>query len=344
MKKYIFTLAIILSLLLLSGCARVPDASEAPESRQFFALDTLATITIYTARPGTDISAVFDTCEALCESCEARFSRTRPGSDIYRINHAKGQETAVSSDTFELIREGIQYAELTGGLFDISIAPVIELWGFGTDTETLPDRSALAEALSHVSYKNILLNAEAETVTLKDPAAMLDLGALAKGYIADRLKEQLLSDGVTGAIIDLGGNILTLGHKPDGSPYHIAIKAPFTDTGAYYTNNILSSDSIATAVTVADRSVVTSGIYERYKLIDGNMYHHVLNPETGYPVANSLASVSIISDTSLEGDCLSTSCLLLGKDAAIALIQSRPAVQAILIEKDGTITNVNEPK
>ncbi|HAG68823.1 MAG TPA: thiamine biosynthesis protein ApbE [Lachnospiraceae bacterium] len=333
--------AVLLVDLPLSGCS--PGSyGRTPVSLSFFALNTLSTITIYTSLPGIKASEVLDSCRELVLKYEDVLSRTKKTSDIYRINHSAGRPVTVSETTLELIRKGIEYSELSNGMFDITIAPVIELWGFGTDEMNgIPDKAALKEALSHVSFRNILLDEEALTVQLADPASKLDLGAIAKGYIADRVKERLKESGVTGAVIDLGGNILTLGSKPGGKPFNVAIKAPFTDTSSYYMGRELPEDSIAASVEITDRSVVTSGIYERYRLVDGVMYHHILDPRTGFPVDNTLASATVISDTSLEGDCLSTVCLLLGRKQAEALIKARPRLQAILIEKDGTVTRVN---
>ena len=338
MKKPFIILISLILLIIPAGCGSVPSTADPIDKRRFFALDTLATITIYETAPGTDTVKILNSSEELCEYYEGLFSRTRRGSDVYRINHSSGRETAADKSTLFLIEESLKYSELTDGLFDITIAPVVELWD--SSDETLPDSEALSEALSHVSDDNIIINKNAGTVRLKDPKAAIDLGALAKGYIADRIKEQLISDKVTSAVIDLGGNILTIGSKPDGSPYNIGIKAPFSDTSTYYAGGAIPPDGIADSVKVTNRSVVTSGIYERYRLIEDRIYHHVLNPKTGYPVDNTLAGVTIISDTSLEGDCLSTACLLMGKEKTEELINSLPDIEAVLIEKDGTLTEL----
>ena len=338
MKKNLIILIFLILPILLTSCSSVPSQPDPKEKRQFFALDTLATITVYEAEPGVDTKKALDSSEELCEYYEGLFSRTIRESDVYRINHSKGRETEADESTIFLIEESLKYSELSDGLFDITIAPVIELWDSSADA--LPESTALSEALSHVSADNIVINKTAGTVRMKDPNAMIDLGAVAKGYIADRIKEQLMADKITAAVIDLGGNILTVGSRPDGSPFNIGIKAPFSDTTSYYTEGTVFPDGIADSVKVSDRSVVTSGIYERYRLIGDRLYHHVLDPATGYPVENTLASVTVISDTSLEGDCLSTACLLLGKEKAEELINALPDVEAILIEKDGTLTEL----
>ncbi len=337
---YLIFFIILSFTALLQGCA-LKEVQKTPVKKQFFALDTLITITLYNSKaPSPDYQTILDSCEKLCGEYESLLSRTKEGSDVYELNHAGARSIAVSESTFYLIKESIKYSGLTDGLFDVTIAPALELWGFGDEEiNEIPDGESLREALSHVSYENISLNESENTVALKDPEAAIDLGACAKGYIADRLKEYLVEQGITSAVIDLGGNILTIGNKPDGTPFNIAIKAPFSNASSFYAGNPLSGESIAASIAVAGRSVVTSGIYERYKLIGGKMYHHVLNPFTGYPADNSLASVTIISDSSLTGDLLSTSCLLLGKEGAKSLISGFPDIQAIFIEKDGTITS-----
>ncbi|MCR5788336.1 MAG: FAD:protein FMN transferase [Lachnospiraceae bacterium] len=326
----LFFLVCLLSIM--PGCAgENGSVTGRPVKKQFFALDTLVTLTIYDAKEDSDPDALLDECEALCKNYEEMFSRTIEDSDIDRLNKAECAPVNVSPETLELLETALSYSALTDGLFDITIAPVSVLWEFRPDTEAsgeaaLPDPEALSEALIHVSYKNLILDTENGTVSLSDPEASVDLGAIAKGYIADRLKEKLLANGVNSAIIDLGGNILTIGKKPDGSPFRIAVKKPFSGT------------DIAASLPIENRSVVTSGIYERYFELDDKIYHHVLDPNTGFPIENELASVTIISDDSLTGDCLSTACLLLGKDASEKLVGSTEGVDAVFIERDGTVS------
>ena len=165
-----------------------------------------------------------------------------------------------------------------------------------------------------------------ERVDFAKEGMQLDLGAVAKGYIADRIKDYLLEQGVESAIIDLGGNILCVGSRPGGDPFRIGLQRPFAS----------HSETVAT-VEITDKSVVSSGIYERYFEEDGVLYHHILNPETGYPYDNGLVSVTIISDESVDGDGLSTSCFALGLEKGMELINSLPDVQAVFITEDGEL-------
>ncbi len=320
--NFIYMIVITALLTLSAGCS---SHSTAPISKTAFALDTVITVTVYHAKE----EALLDSCLALCSDYEALLSKTIPTSDIGRINAAAGQPVEVSDDTIYLLQRAIYYRELSDGLFDVTIKPTASLWDFNSkaaieNAVEPPSKAALTAALPHVGYHNIRISGN--TVTLLDPDASIDLGGIAKGYIADRLKAYLLGQGVESAIIDLGGNILTVGNKPDGSPFRIGVKRPFDTSG-----------DIITSVNITDQSVVTSGIYERCFTYDGTLYHHVLSPSTGYPVENDLSSVSIIAASSVDCDALSTVCLLLGLEEGQKLIESLPDTEAVFITKDNRI-------
>ncbi len=307
----------------LWGCSIPFEQSTLIIRDTIIAFDTVVTITLY----GTDDQDILQEAMDLCRDYDQKFSRTIPESDVYRINHGNGQAVSVSPETILLIKESLSYSELTKGAVDITIAPVRDLWDFSAQNTdgtapSLPDDTALSHALAHVDYHCIQYDETAGTVTLTDPEAEIDLGFIAKGYIADAIKEYLISQGIQSAAIDLGGNILTIGTKPDGTPFQIGIKKPF------------ENDAFMDVLSITDQSVVTSGIYERCFQIDDKIYHHILDPETGYPVSNELLSVTIISDSSMEGDALSTSCLLLGLSKARELINSLEGVEAVFITKD----------
>jgi thiamine biosynthesis lipoprotein len=254
---------------------------------------------------------------------EERFSRTREGSDIYRLNTAGGAPTEVSVETADLINQSLECSALSDGLFDISIGAVSELWDFKEGIVPSPD--VLAEAVSHVDYRAIEVTGT--TVTLGDSAARLDLGGIAKGYAADEMARMLRDADCQSALIDLGGNIFALGYKPDGEPWSVGIQDPFLERGA-----------LKAIVAAHDLSVVTSGPYERSFELDGTRYHHILDPRTGYPVQTDLASASIISTLSIDGDALTTCCFLLGREAAYRLAEERPGVDALLVGEDGSIS------
>ena len=206
----------------LGGCS---GSSPQPVSRTVTVFDTVVTITVY----DKDSEDVLDACVAKCEDYNARFSRTSEGSEIYELNHANGEPVTLSGDTVDLIQKGVEYSRLADGKFDITIAPLLDLWDFKPEQHegTVPDADQIQKALSHVDYKNVQL--DGTTVTLLDPQASIDLGGIAKGYIADRLRDYLVSKSCGSALINLGGNILTVGEKPDGSAFRVGIRKPFSE-------------------------------------------------------------------------------------------------------------------
>lgn len=292
-----------------------------PISETAFKLNTVVTITIYDS---TD-RAILKDALAICDKYEALFSRTMESSELYKLNEGTlPQENGayrVSKETAELIEAGLKYSQLSEGGFDISIEPVSSIWDFTSEEKIIPTDEALASALPLVNYQNV--SVDGTLVQFADNGMGLDLGAIAKGYIADRIKEFLIEKGVKSATINLGGNILCVGNKPDGTPFRIGIQKPFADR----------SETVTT-VDITGKSVVSSGIYERFFEKDGQFYHHILNPKTGYSYENSLISVTIISDKSVDGDGLSTTCFSLGLEKGMELIDSLPGVDAVFITDD----------
>lgn len=310
--------AALFSLFIFSGCTTPPESEAVQANGMYF--DTVVQIQAW----GTPEETV-EHCMALCEYYEGLFSATIDTSEISEINQAGGQPVEVSDETAELIRKGIEYGELSRGRFDITIDSASRLWDFkDNEDKTLPDPDALKEAVRHIDYRCVRV--DGNTVTLSDPQARIDLGGIAKGYIADRLKDYLESEGTEHALINLGGNMLAVGNRYDGTDFRIGIQEPFAKTGV----------PIA-AVSISDRSVVTSGDYERYFEKDGVIYHHILDPDTGYPVQNDLDQVTVISDESVDGDALSTTCYALGLDEGMELIRSLDDVEAVFVTKDGEI-------
>lgn len=310
MKKY-FSILCAVIIFILCSC------SESPTSKTGFYFDTIITITIYDECSDDTFKGAFE----LCEKYESLLSKNKEGSDIWNINHSEGTSVDVDPETAFLISKALYYCELSDGAFDITIAPASELWDFSSsDTHVIPDSNSLARAISYVNYRNVSVTGN--TVSVPE-GTKLDLGAAAKGYIADRLKDFLKEHGIDNAIINLGGNIYAIGDK-NGSPFKVGIRSPF-DT----------SSEIA-YVYLSDKSAVTSGIYERCFTIDGVKYHHLLDTKTGMPLNNTLASVTVFAQSSTDCDILSTTCYLLGEEKALELIDSLPSVDAFFIRTDGT--------
>lgn len=313
--KYLTGFTIFLSLIsVLTGCSAVKE----PLSESGFYLNTVITITLYDSQDTALLEGAF----ALCEAYENQLSRTIPGSDVWNINHSNGAPTAVSEDTADLIRTALEYCSLTDGAIDITVAPLSDLWDFSSKGQKkVPSDDAIKRLLPDINYKNI--NIDGSLVTLNDKNAAIDLGFIAKGYIADKIKEYLVANNVKSAIVNLGGNVITIGGKPDHSDFNIGIQKPFEDR-----------NSIITSVPSTDSSVVSSGVYERYFIESDILYHHILNPKTGYPYENNLLGVTILSKTSLQGDALSTTCFVMGLEDGMALIERLPDVEAIFITDD----------
>ena len=322
MKRLSRLILLCFILILLCGCS---ITIKEPFSKTGFYFDTVMTITLYDSKD----KELIDTCFDYCKDFENLISRTISTSDISRINAAAGSSVEVSDTAIELLKKGIEFGELTDGAFDITIAPLVELWDIKNNPGNVPSEADITDALSHVNYKNIVI--DGNTVKLTDPKSAIDLGGIAKGYMADQLKDYLLREGVTSAIINLGGNVLTIGKKPDGTNFNIGIQKPFDEQNA-----------TITSVSVKDSSVVTSGSYERYFEVDDTIYHHILNTETGYPCDNGLLSVTILSKKSIDGDALSTACFALGLEEGQKLIESLEDIDAIFVTQDYEIIDTRD--
>ena len=313
------------AFFMLSGCSSPSIFQMTPEpiQRTDYLLNTFVDIKLY----NTNDTSILDDAMAVCKDYEERFSRTIETSEIYKLNHRSPDEQVfvLSDQTAELLELALHYCKLSDGAFDITIEPASSLWDFTTKEAEFPDPVQLEQAVKKIGYETLLL--EDNTLTFLSPDTSIDLGAIAKGYIADELKEYLIGRGVKSGIINLGGNVLCIGEKTDDTPFKIGLKKPFADT----------AETFAVA-TVKDMSVVTSGVYERYFERDGKHYHHILNPSTGYPYDNGLISVTILSESSADGDGLSTACFSLGLEKGLELINQLDGVFACFIDQDYRIT------
>lgn len=285
-------------------------------------LNTFVTVTLY----DTDDQEILDGCFDLCAEYENLLSRTKETSEIYRLNHrAEGERSLqVSEKTAQVIAKGLEYSRLSDGAFDITIEPLSSLWDFTAENPQVPPEEAIREARERVNYRNV--SVEGNVVTFADDVTTIDLGAIAKGFIADEIKAYLIEEGVGSAIINLGGNVLCVGARPDETPFRIGIQRPFAER-----------NEVAGALDIEDMSVVSSGVYERHFIQDGVNYHHLLNPRTGYPYENGLVQVTIISRDSVDGDGLSTTCFALGIEEGSELIESMEDIYGIFMAEDGSI-------
>ena len=292
------------------------DINQSKVTKEFFAMDTYITMNAYGVNAEVALTQAADRLSAL----EQLWSVTDSGSDIYAINHGSGQPVSVSEETAKLLSFALQMAEDTDGALEPTIYPVLTAWGFTTEENRMPSDAELTELLGNVGYERVRL--EDNTVQL-DSDMMLDLGAVGKGYAGDLAVEALRENGITSALLDIGGNIQTVGTKTDGSPWRLGLRNPFTDG----TLGILE---------ISDRAVVTSGNYERYFIgEDGKRYGHIIDPATGYPVENGLASVTIIAKEGRLCDALSTSLFVMGLDeAADYWLQHQNFEMIVITEND----------
>ena len=328
--------AVLLCCLLLTGCTAsktgqtgtaadiIPTASAEtkvdPAKKTTgigFYFDTVVSVTLYGAPDG-----MMDEIWAACARYEGLLSKTIDSSDVSRINTAGGKPVTVDPETWDILRRAKEISRLTEGAFSITIAPVTALWTFtGMTGNTVPTDEARLASLPLVDDQKIELG-DGYTVTL--PAGMeIDLGGIAKGYIADKVAE-LLRGRVTAGIISLGGNVYTVGQKPDGSRFGVGITDPqnnSTQKGVIYTG---------------DCTVVTSGTYERGFNFGGVRYHHILDPQTGWPSQSDLVSATFVMDSSMTADALATACIVIGSEKSL-LLAKELGLDAMFIQANGTV-------
>lgn len=302
-----------------TACKNTKDVE--PVSKEGFYLDTVCKISIYDMDGDLDkekAEAAINKAYKRCRELENTLSNTIESSEVSQINSAGGKWVTVGKDTLKVVKAGVKYGELSDGGFDITIGSVSGLWDFQSENPVVPEQSKITEALKHVNYKNIQF--DGNKIRIIDPEAKLDLGGIAKGYVADELTTLLEKEGVTSAVINLGGNISTIGGKPDGSPFIIGIEKPYTDR-----------TEIIGTTTADNQTVVTSGIYERQFQQNGKIYHHVLSSKTGYPVETQLEAVSLVAKKgrSMDIDAMSTICLMKGVDGGKAFIKKQKGVEAV---------------
>ncbi|MGN0721280.1 MAG: FAD:protein FMN transferase [Anaerovoracaceae bacterium] len=355
-KKAVLALLIIALIIPQSACKSNGQnaASNQGISKTGFFLDTVCSITIYglADQDGKLADMTDEELEKecyliitdafkLCSEYENMLSKTIETSDIARINNAEGKAVTVSDETIEVLKKGLEFGRLSGGAFDITIGKATDLWDFHDNAETgheggiVPSEEALKEAISHVNYENIKI--EGNRASLTDPKTEINLGGIAKGYIADKAAEYLEERGVVSAIVDLGGNIVAIGGKTSQivasgdtqeADFKIGIKDPLSTSG-----------SLLELIPCKNKTVVTSGTYERYFEKDGVKYHHILDVNTGYPVDTDVLSVTIIADRGKSADCdgLSTTCLALGMEKGMELVKSLEGFEAVFVDKDGNV-------
>lgn len=311
--KRVFPLILILALC--TGCGQQSTSTE-PTERAVFAMDTYITMQAY----GREAETALEEAEELIHQLESQFSVTDEGSEIYAANHSGGEPVIIGNDTTLLVSFALSMARQTGGALEPTIYPVLTAWGFTTDEYHIPTQEELDTLLPLVNYEDIYLMDI--TVTVPD-GMQLDLGAVAKGYTGDKVAELLRDHGISSALINLGGNVQAVGSKPDGSPWRVGVRDPFADGNL----GVLK---------IEDMAVVTSGGYERYFTDeDGNVYWHILDPETGYPAHSGLVSVTVVAPEGKLCDALSTALFVMGPEEAVQFWRDRQNFEMLLVDENG---------
>ena len=306
--------ALLIFCLLLSGCTSAPASHE----RQFTAMDTFMYLTAY----GKGAQAGLDRVQADILALEALLDVNRETSEVYALNHRTGSTVSLSPELTALLEQSVLLAKQTDGAFDPTVYPLVRAWGFTTGTYTVPTPEELNNLLPLTGWASVRL--EGSTLTLPE-GAQLDFGGIAKGWAGDRAAQLLRGSGVTSAILRLGGNIHTIGAKPDGTPWRVGIQDPATQ-------------GTLAVVSVTDRAVVTSGSYQRYFTENGRLYHHIIDPSTGCPADSGLASVSIIGEYGTRCDALSTALFVMGLERGAQFWREHRDFEAVFVSEDGCVT------
>ena len=304
-------MAVCAALCLLTGCTAKPVIKEA------FMLDTFVALTVYGEEKALDDAL------GLCALYEEQYSRTR-GGFVGLINAADGAPVYVAAETKALLQAALAYSAMSDGFFDITIGGVSALWDFTSGEAVLSHADDIENALTGVGYENLII--EDNAVRLAN-SAQLDLGAIAKGYIADRMAENLAASGAEAAVVNLGGNIVTVGNRPGGGMWEIGVQKPFA--AARELAGVLRFHG--------GMAVVTTGVYERGFNADGVYYHHILDPATGYPAASDLVSVTILHESGMAADALGTVVFGMGAEAGLEFLNNLPGAEGVLITTDDVI-------
>ena len=310
-------LEFVICFIMFTSCSNKTVKHE-PQSKSFFAMDTYMTITVY----GENAESVLNQAEKKVAELEKLWSVTDENSEIYAVNHSDRENVYVSPETAELLSFSLDVSEMTDGALDCTMYPVLTEWGFTTGEYQIPEDDNLAELMKYTGYEKIILN---EQTVVVPENMQIDLGAVGKGYTGDLIVDILQENGIESALMDLGGNIQTIGTKPDGTDWKLGLKSPF-DEGNFAT------------LEVSDCAVITSGGYERYFIgDDGETYWHILDPETGKPAHSGLLSVTIVGKEGALCDAFSTSLFIMGLDKAKVFWKQRDDFEMILVSEKGKI-------
>ncbi|HCM88899.1 MULTISPECIES: FAD:protein FMN transferase [Vagococcus] len=335
-KGWLALLVIPIAMLTLASCSSTSKKENKVESKntsvlkdpykkEEFLMGTYVRVQIFDEGKEDVLDKVFDRIKEL----DKKITVNQKGSEVDQINEQAGiKPVKVSDDVYRLTKDSLYFSEDSKGGFDLTIGPITSLWHIGFDDARKPEQKEIDDKLKLVDYKKVKLDEKEKTVYLEEKGMELDLGAIAKGFITDEAVKVLEDNGVTTGIVDLGGNIYVLGDSPKNKTgnWKVGIQDPNE-----------ARNTIAGSVEKKDMSLVTSGIYERNLEVDGKVYHHLFSSETGYPFENEIAGVTIISETSIAGDGLSTGVFSMGVKDGMKYVEDRKDIDAIFITKSDDI-------
>ena len=317
-KKFIAMIMAIALPIGLIGCTK--EQTSEPIGRTEVVMGTVVKVTLYDGGSEAILDKVF---KRLAE-IDNLLSINKEGTELDELNENAGIKGIKVSDTsYDVIKRGLDYSKLSNGGYDITIGPLVKLWSIGFPEAKVPTQEEIDKTIKNIDYSKVKINPDTKEIFLSEKGMMLDLGSIAKGYATDEVVKILREEGVKQAIVDIGGNLYAIGLKNGDTNWKIGIQNPFDDRG-----NALGS------VEVSDKTVVTSGVYERFIEKDGVKYHHILNPDTGYPYETDIVAVSIITDKSMDADALSTLIFTKGVDEGLKFIEKLDAVDAVFITNE----------
>ncbi len=325
--RHLLPLLLLCLSIGLTGCgnSKSPSVSTVePVSKSFYVFDTIVQVRVYDE---TVTEHHFEDIQGILDTIEIQMNRSNDKSELADVNRNAGVKPVhVSEDTYFVVSKALEYSERSLGRFDLTIGPLVSLWNIGHEGAKVPPMDKIAEAMKLSNYKNVKLNPDKQEIYLSEKEMELDLGSIAKGFAADKIVEYLQNKGFKSAIIDLGGNVFAMGKKPGDQLWTIGIQDPDESRGNPIGN-----------IHVDNKTIVTSGVYERYFVENGKHYHHILDPKTGFPVDNNINSVTILTDKSIDADGLSTTIFALGLEQGLAFIEKTEHVDALFITTDKKI-------
>jgi thiamine biosynthesis lipoprotein len=320
MKRSIVLLIAAFLVVLFSSCSINKDK---PYEANGFGMGTIISQKLYGANSKKAANEAFEKIKYL----EGIMTINETGGEINKLNENAGKgNIAVNAETIKVFESALKISDLSQGAFDITVAPVVKLWGIGSENPRVPSENEIRELLPLIDYKSVLVDKKENRVGLEKLGQMVDLGGIAKGYAGDAIVRIYKNNNIRSALVNLGGNVVTLGKRPDGSLWTIGIQNPRAANGSY-----------VGTVKVSDKAVVTSGDYQRYYEKDGKRYHHIIDPKTGEPAQSGLMSVTVVADSSTDADGLSTAAFVLGLDKGMQLIEHYGQAEAIFITTDKKI-------